>query len=211
MTGPEWIGTNRVLRLYPKHHDRFLKVSFVEEDLFTIQHRRGFSFDTILEDRWKKFFSHGIKLCRRTYTFLGFSQSSLKEHSAWFICPFQVSLGGRFITADTLRSRLGDFSHIRCAPLLAARIGQTFTTTSHSIDITDTKVIIVDDVVREGYVFSDGVGTISQAAIETVWAATSANGKPVKPVAYQIRVGGAKGVLCLDKTLNETQYVYAHQ
>lgn len=201
MTGPEWIGTNRVLRLYPKHHDRFLKVSFVEEDLFTIQHRRGFSFDAILMDRWKVFFSRGIKLCGRTYTFLGFSQSSLKEHSAWFICPFQISPGESFITADTLRSRLGDFSHIHCAPRLAARIGQTFTTTSHSIDITNTEVITVDDVVRGGYTFSDGVGTISQAAIETVWAATSANEKPVKPVAYQIRVGGAKGVLCLDKTL----------
>ena len=55
------------------------------------------------------------------------------------------------------------------------------------------------------YVFSDGVGTISQALIERIWEATVTNEKSTKPVVYQIRIGGSKGVLSLDKTLEGSQ------
>ena len=49
MSGPEWMGTNRVLRLYPRHHDRFLKVSFVEEDLSNTRQTSEIVFDVILK------------------------------------------------------------------------------------------------------------------------------------------------------------------
>ena len=200
MTGPEWTGTNRVLRLYPEYHDRFLKVSFVEEDLTTIRQTREMEFDAILKGRWASAFKpQGIKVCGRRFDFLGFSQSSLKEHSVWFLSPFKN------VTADSLRSDLGDFSHIRCPPRFAARIGQTFTTTSHSLDLETVDVRETKDVIRGPYVFSDGIGTISQAMIERVWKATVTNEGATKPVAYQVRIGGSKGVLSLDKTLEGTQ------
>ena len=200
MVGPQWIGANRVLRLYPGHHDRFLKVSFVEEDLSRLRHNRNALFDGIRKSRWASAFkADGISLCGRKFQFLGFSQSSLKEHSVWFVSPFDDSQTGRSIDADTIRLGLGKFNNIRCAPRLAARIGQTFTTTSHSLDITpDVRVKEIEDIVRGGYTFSDGIGTVSQTMIERAWDATATNNKPV---VYQVRIGGAKGVLSLDKTL----------
>ena len=205
MDGPEWTGTNRVLRLYPSYHDRFLKVSFTEEDLSKIQQNRDIVFEAILKGRWASAFKRGIKICGRSFYFLGFSQSSLHEHSAWFLAPFEDLHSGQIVTADSLRSHLGDFSHIRCASRLAARIGQTFTTTSHSLKLASNEVSKIEDVVQESYVFSDGVGTMSQALIERIWNATVTNENMTKPVVYQIRIGGAKGVLSLDKTLKGSQ------
>src|SRR5207237_8929706 len=112
MEGPEWMGSNRILRLYPDHHDHFLKVSFVEENLMKIQQSRDLKLDSILDDRWTELLENGIRLCERTFDFLGFSSSSLKEHSVWFLAKIQ--LGEETITAADVREKLGDFSHIRC-------------------------------------------------------------------------------------------------
>lgn len=46
--GPNWMGSNRVLRLFPDHHDHFLKVSFVEEDLIMIRYTRGLDLTSTL-------------------------------------------------------------------------------------------------------------------------------------------------------------------
>lgn len=206
MAGPDWMGTNRVLRLFPKHHDRFLKVSFVEEDLTQVRQTKDIRLDVILNHRWASVFKpHGINLCGRYFDFLGFSQSSLREHSAWFLSPFEDVHHDRYVTAESLRSDLGDFSHIRCPGRLAARIGQTFTRTSQSLDLEPSEVRGIEDVIRGPYVFSDGVGTISQTMIERVWKSTPRNEKEARPVVYQIRIGGAKGVVSLDKTLEGSQ------
>ena len=209
MEGPEWMGSNRVLRLYPKHHHHFLKVSFVEENMSRIQSSREPDLRPILKGRWMSAFqesaSCGIKVGGTKFQFLGFSSSSLKEHSAWFLAPFKHR--GQNITADYLRSQLGDFSRIRCPPRLAARIGQTFTTTSHSIDLQtdDIRIKEIPDVEVREYNFSDGVGTISRLMIERIWRVSAVDDSGVNPVAYQIRLGGAKGVLSLDKTLRGDQ------
>lgn len=203
MEGPEWMGSNRVLRMFPDHHDHFLKVSFVEENLTKIQQGRDFKLDAILSDRWELILNGGLQLCGRTFQFLGFSSSSLKEHSVWFLSPFE--LDGRLVTADSVRDQLGDFSHIRCPPRLAARIGQTFTTTTHSFDLAPGEVKKIEDITRGGYIFSDGVGTISQELLECIWKRTITDKSATKPVVYQIRLGGSKGVLSLDKTLKDRQ------
>lgn len=203
MDGPEWMGSNRVLRLFPDHHDHFLKVSFVEENLTKIQQGRDLKLDTILHNRWSSVLQNGLRLCGQTFQFLGFSSSSLKEPSAWFLSPFELEK--RTITADSVRSQLGDFSHIRCPPRMAARIGQTFTTTTHSFELDPSEVRKIQDVSRGGYVFSDGVGKISQELLESIWKATTTDERATKPVVYQIRLGGSKGVLSLDTTLEGRQ------
>jgi hypothetical protein len=66
-------------------------------------------------------------------------------------------------------------------------------------------VISIPDIKSSGlldeYVFSDGVGTISLSMLERIWEATNADADLVKPVVYQVRMGGSKGVLSLDTTL----------
>jgi len=203
MDGPEWMGANRVLRLFPDHHDHFLKVSFAEEDLSTIRQNREYSLDRILYGAWSEALSEksGVTLAGRTFYFLGFSQSSLKEHSAWFMSYFEHE--GCIITPQFLHRDLGDFSKIRCPPRFAARLGQVFTTTSHSIKLDPkVEVVTMSDVEQRGHLFSDGVGTISQGLIERVWEASGIKEEDIKPVAYQVRLGGSKGVLSLDTKLN---------
>ena len=206
MDGPELMGSNRFLRLFPRHHDYFLKVSLVEEDLRMIYQSRDSDIRSILK-RWGRFFSNqvggGIKIAGRHFDFLGFSTSSLREHSVWFLAPFED--GGEIITAESLRSRLGDFKGIRCPPRYAARLGQTFTTTSHSLELSTYEVSHMPDVKRGSYVFSDGVGTISQSMLDRIWKATGTDDDQLKPVVYQIRLGGSKGVVSLDRTLSGHQ------
>ena len=227
MEGPCWTGSNRFLRLFPDHHDYFLKVSFSEEDLTRIRHDREMDLSAVIKDRWRPTFKHltpnrfdfmtyntedydsplGLKLAGREFDFLGFSSSSLREHSTWFMSPFRK--GGELLTAEVLRSRLGEFREIRCPPRYAVRLGQTFTTTSHSFQISAEEVRKIPDVFdgTGQHIFSDGVGKISQEMINRIWKETirQRNTANVKPVVYQIRLGGAKGVLSLDPTLKGAQ------
>ena len=57
MEGPTWMGSNRFLRFFPEHHDHFLKVSFVEEDLTMIRYTRDLDLTSILQRRWRDCFS----------------------------------------------------------------------------------------------------------------------------------------------------------
>jgi hypothetical protein len=200
LDGPDWMGSNRVLRLFPGHHDHFLKVSFLDEDLSPIHYSREYDLTKILKGSWTAALDdwHGINLGGRQFHFLGFSGSSLREHSAWFLSPFEK--GGNRVTAQSVRAQLGDFSSIRCPPRLAARIGQAFTSTSHSLELSPGDVKRIPDVQCGPYVFSDGVGTISQSVLDKIWGESN-TGDETKPVAYQIRLGGAKGVVSLDNTL----------
>ena len=200
MEGPEWMGSNRVLRLFPEHHDYFLKVAFVEEDLSKIRQTRDLDIFPVLRGRWAAALRDKISLAGRQFHFLGFSNSSLREHSVWFLAPFEYN--DKIITAELLRSQLGDFSHIRCPPRFASRLGQTFTTTTHSLELAPQEVGEIGDVSCGDFVFSDGVGTMSQAMLQRIWDATSTDDNEIKPVVYQIRLGGSKGVLSLDKNIS---------
>jgi len=198
LEGPTLMGSNRVLRMFPNHHDYFLKVTFCDENQSRLFQSRDLSTSPVI-DRWRSILNSGIGLGKRQFSFLGFSSSSLKEHSVWFVAPFELE--NKVMTAAKIRSQLGDFSHIFCPPRYAARLGQTFTTTHHSIPLKSDEVSTIAEVSRGGYEFSDGVGTMSQGMLDQIWKSTNVDPDSVKSVVYQIRVGGSKGVLSLDSTL----------
>lgn len=86
--GPELEAKNRILRKFPHHHDFFARVQFCDEngqDLFF----SGKIDQTAIFDRWKRVLQQGIPIGGRTYTFLGFSHSSLRSHSAWVCSLFR--------------------------------------------------------------------------------------------------------------------------
>lgn len=82
--GPELEANNRILRKYPNHHEYFIRVQFCDENgqdmsIFNpkLNHNEVWS-------RFKRILNvDGIKIAGRTYSFLGFSHSSLRSHSAW--------------------------------------------------------------------------------------------------------------------------------
>ena len=184
--GPEAESNNRVLRKYPKNHDCFLRVQFCDEDGESVQYIPGSSNDPIF-DRFRKVLNEGIRIAGLRFSFLGFSHSSLRAQSSWFMAPFihdKSLLFDREVIKD-----LGDFSHIRTAAKCAARIGLAFTDTREAITLAPGVVREMPDVERSGRIFSDGVGTISTEALEQVWSGLRA-GKQKRPTVLQIRYQG---------------------
>ena len=55
-------------------------------------------------------------------------------------------------------------------------------------------------VLRNGYDFSDGVGTISEALLRRIWRIYGTR-RLLKPTALQIRFQGYKGMVSLDSRL----------
>ena len=183
--------SNRVLRQYREHADRFLRVRFTDEKI------RGKIYATRQEqmnevfNRIKRTMTHGIAIGDRHYDFLAFGNSQFREHGAFFFAAVP------HLNAAKIRNWMGDFHGINIVAKYAARLGQCFSTTRAISGVRAAIVETVDIKSADGkYNFSDGVGVISSflaymAANET--GALLPSGDP--PSLLQFRLGGAKGVL----------------
>ncbi|KAL8991752.1 MAG: hypothetical protein Q9169_007683 [Polycauliona sp. 2 TL-2023] len=197
LAGPEPECSNRVLRNYADFSHYFLRVLFADEDGEPLYYDSKHTNAEIFDERFSGLLHNGIKICGRTYQFTGFSHSSLRGQTCWFLEPFMQN--DTLIDADTLIFNLGDFTHIRVPARAAARIGQTFTDTSHSIAIDPDIVEEIEDVERNGHMFSDGVGTCSLQVLKLLQATRKPFSVPA--TVFQIRYAGAKGVISLDDRL----------
>jgi RNA-dependent RNA polymerase len=187
--------TNRVLRRYAKFKDRFLRVSFVDENFATIFQAR--SPDVI--NRIRRILQEGFKVAGKHFKFLAYSNSQLREQSCWFYqepLPDETKSYG-IPSSEEIRQSLGDLYSIRLVGKFGARLGQGFSSTVTSLDIEDAQVCEIPDVEAYGHCFSDGVGMISKSLSESVAEAISEtiNLGSNLPSAYQIRYKGCKGVV----------------
>ncbi|KAH7153076.1 RNA dependent RNA polymerase-domain-containing protein [Dactylonectria macrodidyma] len=202
LSGPDAESRNRVLRMFSNHNDFFLRVMFCDEDGQSLTFNPQVSNERIFQ-RYRDVLRHGIRVVDRHFSFLGFSHSSLRAHSVWFVAPFFDSTTSKPQTYATILSSLGDFSNIRVPAKYAARVGQAFSETPYDISLTQSGIEIVDipDVksVDGSRVFSDGVGTISFEALVEVWSALPIRHRSA--TCLQIRLGGYKGMVSLDTRL----------
>jgi hypothetical protein len=83
--GPEPETKNRVLRKYNDHLEYFLRVQFCDEDGEQVRFDPRTSNDDIFYVRFKKVLEDGIDVACRNYGFLGFSHSSLRSQTCWFM------------------------------------------------------------------------------------------------------------------------------
>lgn len=183
--------TNRVLRRYSEHADRFLRVRFKDEKFEgRINSTHQDTMDEIFH-RIKRTMSNGILLGNRKYEFLAFGNSQFREHGAYFFAS------DAHITAANIRAWMGEFSDIRNIAKYAARLGQCFSTT-RAINTCTVDLKRIPDVERGGYTFSDGVGRISRFLAQMTQQELKIR-TPDKqpPSAYQFRLGGCKGMLVL--------------
>jgi RNA dependent RNA polymerase len=187
LEGPEPETKNRVLRQYSEHADHFIRVTFCDEDWERMNFARFVSLEDIFHSRFKTILDGVIPIASRRFAFLGFSHSSLREQTCWFMAPFEH--GGVILDAATVISKLGNFTAIRCPAKCAARIGQAFSNTDGAVKISSAAVREIPDVERNGRVFSDGVGTISGEILATLWK-EYAPARKLKPTLYQIRFAG---------------------
>lgn len=184
---PQSSISNRVLRNFDP--DKFIRVSFKDEDNNQIW--KGSERDnTRVYDNIKNTMRNGIMLGQRKYFFLAMSSSQLKLHSAWFITPYM--LNDTLIGADYIRSWLGDFKPIHNIGKYAVRLGQGLSTTIDTVEIKN--IFQIDEIERNGYCFSDGIGRISYELACEVMKHLKTN---EIPSAFQIRIGGYKGVVSL--------------
>ncbi|TKA65730.1 hypothetical protein B0A49_07514 [Cryomyces minteri] len=196
LEGPSPEVGNRVLRKYPERGDYFIRVTFADEDGEQMRFDPQSSLHDIYE-RFKGVLNGMISIAGRGYTFLGFSHSSLRSQTCWFMAPFVHN--GRLIHAQEVIRGLGDFSHIRSPARCAARIGQAFSDTTRTVIVPESDISKIPDVERNGRTFSDGVGTISPELLKKVWQSTLS--RELKPSALQIRFGGYKGMVSVDTRL----------
>lgn len=187
--------TNRVIRRYREHADRFLRVRFEDDE------KRGYArisatsqktMDEVLSKVFRTLTS-GIVIGDRQYDFLAFGNSQLREHGAYFFASLPSGPA-----ASHIRAWMGRFEHERIVARHAARIGQCFSTTRAIRNAgfpPVRKADLIDDVERNGFRFTDGVGKISRFYAETIAKELGVRGTP--PSAYQFRLAGCKGVLAI--------------
>lgn len=186
LAGPDVEAGNRVLRKYARFSEHFLRVTFMDENGDTFYFDKDFSNEAIFHWRFKAILNEGVEVAGRLFKFLGFSHSSLRAQTCWFLAPFTHD--GKPTDADMIISGLGDFSHIRSPAKCAARIGQAFTETSSSTPIKPACVQEVEDVERNGRCFSDGVGTCSLGVLEELQAVQKSSQLPA--TVFQVRIAG---------------------
>jgi len=191
--GPKPETQNRVLRKYADKQDHFLRVTFAEEDGETLTYERDVN-QALIYHRFKEYMiktadGQGGKLLigGRVFSFLGFSGASLRNHTCWFMAPFEHE--GEYIDAPALIADLGDFSHITTPGKCAARIGQAFSNTYKSVEVPQASEIRIDDVERNNRCFSDGCGTISVEMINRIWRYDSSVAQG-RAFVFQIRFAG---------------------
>jgi hypothetical protein len=117
--GPEPEIKNRILRKHNDHTSYFLQVSFLDENGEPIRYERNTSNDGIFLGRFQKILEGNINIAGRGYEFLGFSHSSLRAQTCYFMAPF--AQGPQLLHSRAVIAGLGDFSLIRSPAKCAAR------------------------------------------------------------------------------------------
>lgn len=200
LEGPSPEPTNRVLRQYAGHTDHFLRLVFCDEDGGSVRYDPRASQRAVYDERFRTLLLHPIIIAGMGFDFFGFSHSALRAHSCWSMAPIPDKGSFTLIIASIVLRGLGDFEKIRTPAKCAARIGQNFTDTNDTIDLLPSSVGELPVITRNGYDFSDGVGTISKDLLVKVWRVYGTR-RLLKPTALQIRFQGAKGMVSLDSRL----------
>ncbi|KAL6216987.1 hypothetical protein ACLB2K_010205 [Fragaria x ananassa] len=191
---PEAQLSNRVLRKYKVIGDRFLRVTFMDEGMQTIYSNSMNSYvynscpqRTKVSRRVEAILKNGFDFCGRKYSFLAFSSNQLRERSAWFFSECKST------TIRDIQTWMGKFKNRNVAKC-SARMGLCFSSTYATVEVPSSKVNPgLQDIKRNGYNFSDGIGKITPDLAMKVAKKLNLDGDP--PCAYQIRYAGFKGVI----------------
>lgn len=188
---------NRCLRLY--NSDRFMTVQFSEEDLQS----RNVDYQELLEDYFRHVMTHGIHVPGfGVFYYLGNSNSQALNFTSWFYCVEDTAKIEETLRAirKSLTGEDPNWSSrkaLRCLSLV-------FPSTMPTIQLDADLIYELEDIERNGHNFTEGVGYIGQ---ETARKVCSAGGYPSTTSAFQIRIGGSKGVLSVHPKIKEGVYL----
>ncbi|KAJ8569256.1 hypothetical protein ON010_g6007 [Phytophthora cinnamomi] len=92
-----------------------------------------------------------------------------------------------------VRSWIGDLSHLTSPAKYLKRLGQAFSSTKETFEVSQSVLDNpVKDIANDKYIFTDGCGEIATIGVKAIVRELNLS---YTPSAFQIRLGGAKGVL----------------
>lgn len=171
LEGPLPERSNRVMRMFPNDHERFLRVNFIDENRLQYRSNKDVDGPLFIASWVQRILREGMVVAGRKFRFLGYSQSALKAHTVWFVLddPARPDL-----RVETIIGKLGKFHDlvydpqlIYCPARYGARMSQAFTATDPSIVVPAEEIFTIDDIERNGHCFTDGVGTVSKVSISS--------------------------------------------
>ncbi|RAW32219.1 hypothetical protein PC110_g11433 [Phytophthora cactorum] len=177
---PDPAPRNRVFRHWGS--ENFMYVYFRDDNM----ERLDFRSVTMLE-RIRNVLKNGIEIPHvrggLKFRFLGCSLSQVRNSSAIFTR----------LDHHTVRSWIGDLSQLTSPAKYLKRLGQAFSSTKETFEVNQSVLDNpVEDIENDQYVFTDGCGEIALVGAESIVKELQLL---YTPSAFQIRLGGAKGVL----------------
>lgn len=168
---------NRVFRYFPDPTN-FLLISFTDEN-------GGNPWRSSYVYKWfLSVLQKGIKIGKNTFTFLGCSNSQLREGRCWFSS----------LNRDDVYNQIGVFPDTWSAGRKLTRLALAFASSFETVALDHERYLlnVANNVEVNGVNFSDGIGRASRSLLENLQTIMNL---PQKPSAFQIRVGGVKGVV----------------
>ncbi|KAH6798985.1 RNA-dependent RNA polymerase 2 [Perilla frutescens var. frutescens] len=202
--GPELESSNYIVKNFASYASDFMRVTFVDEDwgrlspgAVSTSIMKGIFAKPYRTDIYRRILSvlrDGIVIGDKKFEFLAFSASQLRSNSVWMFAS------NDHVKAEDIREWMGCFNKIRSISKCAARMGQMFSSSMQTLQVNPRDVELIPDieVVSDGvkHCFSDGIGKISYAFARDV---VRKLGLSHIPSAFQIRYGGYKGVIVVDR------------
>ena len=167
----------------------FCRVLLRDEDLVTM------SAETVEQcrERILDLIKQDLTIAQTDYEYLHCSNSQLRDRSFWFYKPNNGN------TAETIRNWMGDFRYEYSVSSYVTRMALCFTGSIKTFTIQkSTEIEEIPDIksLDGRYVFTDGIGKISESMMRRVFEALDLNQTTgYLPCALQIRMAGMKGVL----------------
>nr|CDQ04375.1 Bm5059, isoform b [Brugia malayi] len=196
---PELLMGNRVLREFDESGDDALRIQFRDDDGAHLRRSRAGLY--IIETTVHNSLLRGVYISDRHFVYLASSNSQMRDNGCYF---FNDGDDGK---VKMIRDKLGKFDHTNI-PKLMSRMGQCFTQ-SKETDVTLKRrkynkthdVIGGKDSCGEPFIFSDGVGKLSEDFAEQI--ANDLGLAKCVPSCFQFRYRGLKGVLSVDPALRQ--------
>ena len=176
--------SNRVTRHFIQYKEDFLRITFTDENLNKI-----LPYPEELLQRVEELLRL-FPVAGKKFEVLAYSASQLKQHSVWMFSKDAA------VTTGEIISWLGDFTAIKVPGKYVARVGLSFSASRRILELKPEEIEYTDDIFCNGFNFSDGAGTISEEIAAEINAVAKTSS-----CAFQFRMGGAKGVVCVDKRL----------
>lgn len=171
--------TNRIFRYFPDP-ENFLMVSFVDE------HDGNPWRSNLIYEHYLNVLKKGICIAGKRFTFLGCSNSQLREAHCWFSC----------LDRHVVYNKIGTFPDNWSAGRKLSRLALAFASSIDTVPLNHDRYLrnVAPDIETNSICFSDGIGKGSKKLFGLV---RNILNLPQPVSAFQIRVGGVKGVISI--------------